>query len=106
MRSVLAPLMAVLLLLVIAAPALAAKPVRGCPSQPGWALISGQEFYEMSVEHGFPELEGDELAAWFAGFYAFDRNDDGNLCFKEFQPTIAGAFPPFYWNVVDNVSNH
>jgi len=35
-----------------------------------------------------------------------DRNEDGKLCFKEFQPTIAGAFPPFYWNVVDNVSNH
>jgi len=73
---------------------------------PGWALISAQDFYDMSVDHGFPRLVGVELEAWFAGFYAFDRNADGNLCFKHFQPTTAGAFPPFFWNVVDNVSNH
>ena len=60
----------------------------------------------MSIDHGFPPLEGEELEAWFAGFLAVDGNDDGNLCFKAFQPTKTSAFPDYYWNVVDNVSNH
>lgn len=106
MRRVLATLLAALLTVALAAPVMAVKPVRGCPTQPGWSLISGPDFYAMSVDNGFPPLEGAELDAWYAGFYGFDRNGDGSLCFKEFQPTVAGAFPPYFWNVVDNVSNH
>jgi hypothetical protein len=106
MRRVLAPFLAALLVLALAAPVLGAKPIRGCPTVPGWTLIDAQTFYDMSVEHGFPPLEGEEFDAWIAGFLAFDRNGDGNLCFKEFQPTQTPAFPAYFWNVVDNVANH
>jgi hypothetical protein len=106
MRRVLAPFLAALLVLALAAPALGAKPIGGCPPVPGWALIDGETFYQMSLDNGFPPLEGEELEAWFAGFLALDGNGDGKLCYKHFQPTRTPAFPDYYWNVVDNVSNH
>ena len=91
-----------LLTVALAAPAMAAKPIRGCPNA-GFDLMDYPSFRQLSLDVGVPpELLGaDHLAGWLT----YDRNDDTILCVKDL-PDNPGTLGGWIFNVVDNTSNH
>ncbi len=93
--------LSVLLILAIAAPALAAKPVRGCPNEK-FDLMGYTQFRNLSLSVGVPEdlLGAEHAALWDA----YDRNNDGMLCIMDL-PDTPGHFGTWVFNVIDNTAN-
>lgn len=92
--------LALLLVITLSGPALAAKPVRGCP-QP-FQQMGYQAFRSLSLSVGVPEsLLGSEHQA---GWQTRDRNDDGDLCVMDL-PDTPGTLDGWVFNVVDNTAN-
>ena len=95
-------LVSLLLCLAMAAPASAAKPTRGCTKD--FVLMTRDEFIALSLSVGVPpELLG--TPEWVAGWVAYDRNHDDQLCVKDL-PNTPGHLDSWIFNVVDNTSNH
>ena len=88
----------VALLALTAGPALAVKPIGGCPN-PKFTAMEYSEFRALSVAVGVPEeFLGAEHAA---GWDVFDRNDDGTLCVMDL-PDTPGTLDGWIFNVIDN----
>lgn len=92
MRRVITVLFATVALLALAAgPALAVKPVGGCPNAK-FEPMEYQEFRALSVSVGVPEefLGAEHAAQWLV----LDKNNDGTLCVMDL-PDTPGTF--FGW---------
>ena len=91
----------ILLSLAVAAPALAAKPVRECPNAAsGFAPMTIEATIAMGVALGGPP---DLADAFLPVGEAIDANDDPILCVQD-RPNTPGS-PAWLFNAVDNVSN-
>ena len=89
-----------------ALPVTAAPPNDGCgAARSGWHAVTYAEWIEATEEaEGAPlppEVEQEILATLEA---VYDRNGDGLVCQKHFQPTLTPAFPPGFFNIKDNTS--
>ena len=90
------------LLLAVAVPVSAAKPVRGCSADK--VPMTRDAFRDMSIALGAPP-EIMFSAAWEAGWAALDKNGDTIGCVQD-APDNAGHLDGLVFNVVDNTSNH
>jgi hypothetical protein len=121
------------LLLGVAAPALAARPVGGCPAEAsGYFIVGQQEWWDITVAgfeaEGIPVyVDGDpangftdefnEFAAavgfgdgqglydfvWIDQWQGIDKNDDLLVCMKR-RPVTPGN-PAYFFNGVDNTAS-
>lgn len=101
MRRVLSRAAVALALLALSAsPALAVKPVGGCPN-PQFDQMTYPEFRQLSLDVGVPEeLLGPEHEAMFP---QFDKNGDGTICVQD-KPDNAGHLFGWIFNVIDNTA--
>ena len=93
------------LMAMVAVPAGAAKPDAGCGSAASqWEVVTLQDWLDATEDAGMDIPEADE-PAFLAGLAAaWDKNDDGLVCMKPFQPTQTPAFDPWFFNAKDNTS--
>ncbi|MCA1569638.1 MAG: hypothetical protein LC798_04810 [Chloroflexi bacterium] len=63
-----------------------------------------QEWLQATEDAGF-DVPAEEEQAFLDGLAAaWDKNDDGLVCMKPFQPTLTPAFDPWFFNAKDNTS--
>lgn len=88
-----------------ATPALAAKPDASCGSAAsGWHTVTLAEWLQATEDAGLEIPEADEQAFLDGLAAAWDKNDDGLVCMKPFQPTLTPAFDPWFFNAKDNTA--
>jgi len=105
MRPVIPSLFLAAMLIVVATPALAAKPDAGCGSVPsGWHVVTLQEWLEATEAAGLDIPAQDEQAFRDGLAAKSDKNDDGLVCMKLFQPTLTGNTDPWFFNGKDNTA--
>ncbi len=93
------------LLAMAALPVAAGRPDAGCGSASSrWAVVTLQDWLDATEEAGFDVPEADEPAFLADLAAAIDKNDDGLVCMKPFQPTQTPAFDPWFFNAKDNTS--
>jgi len=97
--------LAALAALLVTPAALGAKPDAGCGNAAsGWEAVTLQEWLEATEEAGL-DIPAAEEPAFLEGLAAaWDKNDDGWVCMKFFQPTLTPAFDPWFFNAKDNTS--
>ena len=96
-RSVLS---AALLVLVMALPAAAVKPVGDCPNE-GFAEMTLPQFTALEISVGAPQELLDALPTAWA---TLDKNDDAQICIKD-APDTHGHFGAVLFGAVDNTSH-
>ena len=89
-----------LLSLVVAAPALAVKPVGGCPNSQ-YDVMTLQGFIDLEVSVGAPT----DVVEGLPGLLdVIDANNDGHVCILDV-PDTRGHQGPVLFNIVDNTSH-
>ena len=118
-RATTSSLMALVLVFILAAPAMASKPTEGCPAAvSGWVRVDGEGWSAGTVagilEEGLTvegEAErfgfGDDLGSFkafvIAGALSLDRNANGFICMKDV-PNTPGH-PGFIFGAVDDMAS-
>lgn len=133
MRRFASTVLAFALLLAMAVPALAARPVANCPAgASGYVIVDQQEWWDRTVAgfvaegipvyvggipaNGFTEAFDDFATAagfdgaqglydfvWIDQWMAIDKNDDLMVCMKS-RPITPGN-PAYFFNGVDNTAS-
>ncbi len=86
-------------------PVLAAKPDASCGSAAsGWHTVTLAEWLQATEDAGLDIPEADEQAFMDGLAAAWDKNDDGLVCMKFFQPTLTPAVDPWFFNAKDNTA--
>lgn len=90
---------------LLAAPAAAAQSNSGCgAAASGWKAVTYQEWLDLTEEYD-PDnapLPVDLVEEILDSLEAVDKNTDGFVCWKEFRPSLLGAWPPGYFLIADN----
>lgn len=90
---------------LLASPVAATPKHSGCGNAAsGWEAVTYQEWVNRTEQYdpANAPLPPETVAEIIAGVQSVDKNADGYVCWKEFQASIVGAWPPGFFQIADN----